>query len=124
MTIRAHMTRLLHFLINKSKLSFGKRGQFSALFLLLPSLYVAAQNDTVRDDQASDYNLNKPERVEWFRNTGAGLFIHFSVDAQLGIVISHSLVGASGDYVERYFDQLPRTFDPVRFSPHELAALA
>src|SRR5882757_841867 len=124
MIIRAHMTRLLHFLINKSKLSFGKRGQFSALFLLLPSLFVAAQNDTVRDDQASDYNLNKPERVEWFRNTGAGLFIHFGVDGQLGIVISHSLVGASDDYVDRYFRELPHTFDPSRWNPQEIAVLA
>ena len=118
------MTRLFYFLINKSKLSFGKRGQFSALFLLLSSLAASAQNDTVRDDQASDYNLNRHERVEWFRNTGAGLFIHFSVDAQLGIVISHSLVGASDDYVEKYFNQLPQTFDPVRFSPREIAVLA
>jgi alpha-L-fucosidase len=104
-------------------LSFGKRGQFSALFLLT-ALIVSAQNDTVRDDQASDYNLNRPERVEWFRNTGAGLFIHFGVDAQLGIVISHSLVGASDDYTERYFDQLPRTFDPIKFSFHDIAVLA
>jgi alpha-L-fucosidase len=118
------MTRLFYFLINKSKLSFGKRGQFSALFLLLSSLFASAQNDTVRDDQASGYNLNRPARVEWFRNTGAGLFIHFSVDAQLGIVISHSLVGASDDYVERYFNQLPKTFDPARFSPREIAVLA
>lgn len=118
------MNRLFYFLI--STLSFGnlKRGQFSALFLLLMPLFAAAQNDTVRDDQASDYNLNRPERVEWFRNTGAGLFIHFGLDAQLGVVISHSLVGASDDYVERYFSQLPRTFDPARFSPREIATLA
>src|ERR1700737_5515087 len=78
-----------------------------------------AQNDTVKDDQASAFNLNRPERVEWFRNAGAGLFIHFSMDAQLGVVISHSLIGASDDYVNRYFNELPRTFDPSRFSPHE-----
>jgi alpha-L-fucosidase len=83
-----------------------------------------AQNDTVRDDQASNFNLNKPERVEWFRNTGAGLFIHFGVDGQLGIVISHSLVGASDDYVDRYFNELPRSFDPSRWNPHEIAILA
>jgi len=99
----------------------------SLLFLWVASLSVFssfAQNDTVRDDQASDFNLNKPERVEWFRNTGAGLFIHFGVDGQLGIVISHSLVGASDDYVDRYFSELPRTFDPSRWNPHEIAVLA
>jgi alpha-L-fucosidase len=116
------MTRLLYFLIKQAE--FWKRGQFSALFIMLPVLFVSAQNDTVRDDQSSDYNLNRPERVEWFRNTGAGLFIHFGVDVQLGIVISHSLVGASDDYVERYFNQLPQTFDPVRWSPREIAGLA
>jgi len=102
------------------------RGQFFALFFstVLLSGRLVAQNDTVRDDQASDFNLNLPERVEWFRNTGAGLFIHFGVDAQLGIVISHSLVGASEDYVNRYFNELPRTFDPSRWNPHEIAVLA
>ncbi|MBS1606443.1 MAG: alpha-L-fucosidase [Bacteroidetes bacterium] len=83
-----------------------------------------AQNDVVKDAGSSDFNRNKPERVEWFRQAGSGLFIHFGVDAQLGIVISHSLVGASDEYVQRYFGQLPETFDPYRFNPRELAVLA
>jgi alpha-L-fucosidase len=90
---------------------------------LLP-LLASAQNDVVKDAGSSDFNLNRPERVEWFRQAGSGLFIHFGVDAQLGIVISHSLVGASDQFVQRYFDQLPQTFDPYRFNPHELAVLA
>ncbi|WP_431215668.1 alpha-L-fucosidase [Puia sp. P3] len=100
--------------------------------LLLPILYICAllphpalaQNDVVKDAGASDFNRNKPERVEWFRQAGSGLFIHFGVDAQLGVVISHSLVGASDEYVQRYFSQLPKTFDPYRFNPRELAVLA
>ena len=87
-------------------------------------LLAAAQNDLVKDAGSSDFNLNEPGRVEWFRQAGSGLFIHFGVDAQLGIVISHSLVGASDDYVQRYFNTLPQTFDPYRFNPHELAVLA
>ena len=83
-----------------------------------------AQNDVVNDDEGSSYNLNKPEREEWLRNTGAGLFIHFNVDAQLGVVISHSLVGASNDYVDRYFSELPKTFNPSKFNPKEIAELA
>ncbi len=67
---------------------------------------------------------NKPERLEWFRDQGFGLFIHWSVDSQIGSVISHSLVGASPDYVERFFTLLPRTFNPHRFDPHEWAVLA
>jgi hypothetical protein len=39
-------------------------------------------------------------------------------------VISHSLVGASQDYVERFFNQLPQTFNPTRFNPDDWARLA
>ncbi len=95
-------------------------------FLLLFGciLRVSAQNDLVKDDNASNYNLNKPERELWLKNTGLGLFIHFSMDSQLGVVISHSLVGASDDYVNRYFNELPKTFDPSKFDPHQIATLA
>jgi alpha-L-fucosidase len=84
----------------------------------------AQKNDVVEDETSSGYNLNKPEREEWLKNTGAGLFIHFNVDAQLGIVISHSLVGASDDFTERYFNELPKTFNPSSFNPREIAELA
>ena len=50
---------------------------------------------------------NNPDRLEWFRDQGFGLFIHWSVDDQLGTVISHSLVGASDDYVSHFFGDLP-----------------
>ena len=69
-------------------------------------------------------NLNKPERQEWLRDLGFGMFIHFNVDAQLGITISHSLVGASDDYVQKYFNELPKTFDPYKFNAFEIAKLA
>jgi alpha-L-fucosidase len=69
-------------------------------------------------------SLNKPERLEWFRDQGFGLFIHWSVDSQLGSVISHSLVGASDDYRQRFFEDLPRTFNPRKFHPEDWAALA
>lgn len=67
---------------------------------------------------------NDPERLEWLRDLGFGLFIHWSVDTQLGMDISHSLVGASDDYVQRYFDVLPGRFAPRRFDPTEWAELA
>jgi alpha-L-fucosidase len=91
---------------------------------MVQSMSTLGQHDVVKDGEASDYNLNKPEREEWLRNSAAGLFIHFSVDAQLGIVISHSLVGASTDYVNRFFNELPKTFNPARFDPEEIATLA
>ena len=74
----------------------------------------------------TDYtsSLNKAEREEWFRDLGFGLFIHWSVDSQLGVTISHSLVGASPDYMDRFFNDLPKTFDPKQFDPQEWAQLA
>ena len=69
-------------------------------------------------------SLNKPDRIEWFRDQGFGLFIHWSVDSQLGVVISHSMVGASDDYLQRFFDDLPKTFNPQQFNPQDWAALA
>ncbi len=97
---------------------------FIVIVCIIHSLVSLGQHDVVKDGEASGYNLNKPEREEWIRNSAAGLFIHFSVDAQLGIVISHSLVGASDDYVSRYFNELPKTFYPSRFDPVEIASLA
>ena len=67
---------------------------------------------------------NRPERLEWFRDLGFGMFIHWSVDAPLGGVISHSLVGASDDYTRRFFEELPRAFNPRKFHPGDWAALA
>lgn len=67
---------------------------------------------------------NKPQRVAWFSELGFGLFIHWSVDSQLGSVISHSLVGADDDYCRRFFRELPRTFHPHRYRPEDWADLA
>jgi alpha-L-fucosidase len=67
---------------------------------------------------------NRPERLEWLRDAGFGLFVHWSVDSQVGSVISHSLVGASDDYTEWFYNELPKTFDPRHWNPDELAELA
>lgn len=69
-------------------------------------------------------NHNKPQREEWLKDAGFGMFIHWNVDTQLGIVISHSLVGASPDYVERYISELPKTFYPKDFDAERLVILA
>lgn len=67
---------------------------------------------------------NNPEKVEVFRNRGLGLFIHWGVDGPLAGVISHSLVGASPDFVDRFFTTLPGYFNPGRYDPAEWASLA
>ncbi len=67
---------------------------------------------------------NRSERLEWFRDQGFGLFIHWSLDSQLGAVISHSMVGADEDYLNRFINDLPKTFNPRKFAPRDWAALA
>jgi len=74
--------------------------------------------------QAPAGSRNRPERLEWFRDAGFGMFIHWSVDGALGSVISHSLVGASPDYTRRFFETLPGSFNPRRFHPDDWARLA
>lgn len=69
-------------------------------------------------------NRNDPALVEKFRDRGFGLFIHWSVDGPLGGVISHSLVGASPEYTERFFRELPEHFNPDHFQPEKWAKLA
>ena len=73
---------------------------------------------------AADPVGNRPERVEWFRDLGFGLFIHWSPDSQLGSVIAHSLVGASPDYAKRYFDLIPKSFNPKKFNAEDWAVLS
>lgn len=67
---------------------------------------------------------NKPEREQWFMDMGLGMFIHWSVDVQLGAVISHSMAGASEDYLQKFTTELPKTFNPKKFDPEEWAVLA
>lgn len=73
---------------------------------------------------ASARSGNKPHRNAWFSELALGMFIHWSMDVQLGSVISHSMVGASPDYLQRYIELLPQTFLPKRFDPEEWARLA
>ncbi len=66
---------------------------------------------------------NRPERLEWLQDAGFGVFVHWSMDSQLGCVISHTLVGASEDYQRRFYEELPRSFYPSRWDPRALAQL-
>src|SRR5690348_6058345 len=75
-------------------------------------------------DSARTSPGNDPAREQWFIDQGLGMFIHWSLDSQLGSVISHSLVGASDDYAQRFFNELPKTFNPTRFDPDEWVRLA
>src|SRR3954467_8347780 len=89
---------------------------------LISVLLLAAAANAQREIPAG--SRNKPERLEWFRDLGFGLFIHWSVDSQTGGVILHSLVGAGDAYTQRFFTDLPKTFSPRKFYPQDWAALA
>jgi alpha-L-fucosidase len=91
----------------------------SAFLLLLVVSPLCAQQDDLPPG-----SKNRADRLEWFRDQGFGLFIHWSVDSQLGVVISHSLVGASPEYTNRFFTELPKTFNPTRFDPDAWARVA
>jgi alpha-L-fucosidase len=93
----------------------------SRIHVLTTFLALAAAAPACAQDEP---DLNRAERLEWFRDQGFGMFIHWGVDSQLGSVISHSLVGASPDYLERYFTLLPKTFNPRKFDPEDWAVLA
>lgn len=67
---------------------------------------------------------NKPERKEWFQSLAFGMFIHWSIDVQLGGIISHNVAASSKEYQNRYFNELPEYFNPKRFDPEEWAKLA
>ena len=64
-------------------------------------------------DTSSLESRNSFHKLEWLKDAGFGLFIHWSLDVQLGCVISHSLVGASDSYIKRYYEELPQTFCPT-----------
>ncbi|MEM6799283.1 MAG: alpha-L-fucosidase [Planctomycetota bacterium] len=67
---------------------------------------------------------NAPDRVEEFIDWGLEMFVHWSFDSQLGSVISHSMVGASEKYLDRYINELPKTFQPKQYDPDEWMAVA
>ena len=81
---------------------------------------VAADNTLAREAASR----NRPEALEWLQDAGMGLFIHWSLDVQLGCVISHSLVGASEAYISRFYEELPKTLHPRRWDFDHLAELA
>ncbi|HEV2275837.1 MAG TPA: alpha-L-fucosidase [Acidobacteriaceae bacterium] len=107
-------------------MGFCKRYQplLTALLLSTLSIYGQSQANAQVNPNPEAGSLNKPDRLDWFQDQGFGLFIHWSVDVQLGVGISHSLVGASDDYTNRFYNELPRTFDPEQFHPEDWARLA
>ncbi|MCK5368059.1 MAG: alpha-L-fucosidase, partial [Cyclobacteriaceae bacterium] len=74
--------------------------------------------------QKISIDRNKADRLEWFTDLGFGMFINWSLDVQLGAMISSNVAVASIDYQDQYFNELPKTFNPKKFDPEEWAKLA
>jgi alpha-L-fucosidase len=95
------------------------------LVILLCAIVITCTSQAqIAADADAGFNRNKPERQEWLRDLGFGMFIHWSMDSQLGVVISHSMVGASDDYTNRFINELPKTFDPIEFDAYKVAKQA
>ena len=107
-------------------MSFQKQYWSFRSFVFVPFLiqFAISFAQTTNERNKEFLDLNKPDRLEWLKDAGFGMFIHFSFDSQLGMVISHSMVGASEEYLDRFINELPKTFNPKEFSAEDLAVLA
>ncbi len=91
--------------------------------MLLGLAWLTSPLNAVPPQPLGEYR-NNPALEEAFKDWGLGMFIHWSVDVELGSVISHSMVGASQDYLERYLEELPQYFNPQDYDPDAWAKLA
>ena len=67
---------------------------------------------------------NTSERLAWYQDMALGMYLYWTVDAPFGMVNAHSVIGASADYLRRYFTQLPAFFNPRQFDAGWHARLA
>jgi len=107
-----------------SKEMIRKKSVVGILLLFLLICQFNTNGQIAKDAEASEYNRNNPEMEEWLQDSGFGIFMHWSMDSQLGTVISHTIVGSSEEYQERYYNELPKTFNPYKYNALEIARLA
>ncbi|MCM2373950.1 alpha-L-fucosidase [Aporhodopirellula aestuarii] len=87
-------------------------------------LAVFAPESYAQSESSKGKVVNDQQREEEFMDWGLGMFVHWSLDSQLGSVISHSMVGANERYLDRYINELPQTFNPKKYDPDEWMAIA
>ena len=94
-------------------------------FLLLALILITyTQKSEALSPKSKGPLLNDPMRNEVFMDWGLGMFVHWSMDSQIGSVISHSMVGASDEYLDRYINELPKTFNPTQYDPEKWMKIA
>ena len=82
-------------------------------------------SDHVSGREASDGRMgNDSSREESFTDMGVGLFIHWSLDSQLGSVISHWMCGVDEKIIDRFARDYPKLFNPRKFMADDWANLA
>ncbi|MGD0781518.1 MAG: alpha-L-fucosidase [Candidatus Aminicenantales bacterium] len=98
------------------------------LFFILAAWGIAA-DDAASQNQAADKETDPLvlKKLEWFQDVKFGLMMHWGPYSQWGVVESWSICSEDEpwcrrsipDYVEykRRYEQLPKTFNPVKFDP-------
>ena len=87
-------------------------------------LVVLVPESDAQSESSKGKVVNDRELEEEFMDWGLGMFVHWSLDSQMGSVISHSMVGADDNYLDRYINELPQTFNPKKYDPDEWMAIA
>ncbi len=98
----------------------------STLLSVLAAAPICLAQTTSKPQLAGSLKNNRAREAE-FMDWGLGMFVHWSLDSQLGSVISHSMDYASQKYLDRYINELPKTFNPDQYDPNkwmEIAKLA
>ncbi len=106
-------------------------GATISVFLILFGAVTAGQNHPDSDKETDPLVLKK---LEWFQDAKFGLMMHWGPYSQWGVVESWSICSEDEpwcrrsipDYIEykRRYEQLPKTFNPVKFDPAAWAAAA
>ena len=105
-----------------------KRTPLLVLFFILAIWGTARDTNAVQntaDDKETDPLVLK--KLEWFQDVKFGLMMHWGPYSQWGVVESWSICSEDEpwcrrsipDYVEykRRYEQLPKTFNPIKFDP-------
>ena len=91
---------------------------------MAPNQPAHAQDQDRASQEVYTHRANTPETLAWYQDMALGMYLYWTVDAVFGMVNAHSVVGASPAYLDRYFRQLPRLFNPQRFDAAWYARLA
>ena len=106
--------------------------QFLAL-IIFSLVSTAYSQEISKRDKEEEYESAQPlneslkqdqKKLDWYQDMSLGMYLYWTVDAQFGMVNAHSVVGGSKQYLEKYFNELPKTFNPKQFDPEWYARLA